>query len=110
MARIHQYDRGCFDGHPGMQEAPGLLQWKTRIILCVKTFSTTFQFRMKFTSIKDMTGNLRVLVSLDASKSGKMGKSPTNDYPVSWVKCMAKEEFFTRTLVIIRQLGGLLIY
>ena len=38
--------------------------------------------------------NLRVLVSLDAEKSGKSGKSQSNDYPVSWVKAYGKGRVF----------------
>ena len=38
--------------------------------------------------------NLRVLISLDAIKSGKSGKSPTQDYPVSWVKSYGKGRVF----------------
>ena len=37
---------------------------------------------------------LRVLVSLDAVKSGKKGNSKTNDYPVSWVRSYGKGRIF----------------
>ena len=37
---------------------------------------------------------LRVLVGLDALKSGKEGNSLTNDYPVSWVKSYGKGRIF----------------
>ena len=37
---------------------------------------------------------LRVLVSLDAVKSGKKGNSKTNDYPVSWDRSYGKGRIF----------------
>lgn len=37
---------------------------------------------------------LRVLIGLDAEKSGKMGNSHTNDYPVSWVRSYGKGRIF----------------
>lgn len=38
--------------------------------------------------------NLRVLIGLDALKSGKKGNSKTNDYPVSWVRSYGKGRIF----------------
>ena len=37
---------------------------------------------------------LRVLISLDAVKSGRKGNSKTNDYPVSWVRDYGKGRIF----------------
>ena len=87
---------GCFDGHPW--NAGGT--WPFTVedpdhSLCKNFSSTTFQFSDEIYQYKGYDRkNLRVLVSLDASKSGKMGKSPTNDYPVSWVKSYGKGRVF----------------
>ena len=86
----------CFDGHPW--NAGGT--WPFTVEdpdhpLCKNFSSTTFQFSDEIYQYKGYDRkNLRVLVSLDASKSGKMGKSPTNDYPVSWVKSYGKGRVF----------------
>jgi type 1 glutamine amidotransferase len=87
---------GCFDGHPW--NAGGT--WPFTVEdpshpLCKNFTSTTFQFSDEIYQYKGYDRkNLRVLVSLDAPKSGKMGKSPTNDYPVSWVKTYGKGRVF----------------
>ena len=87
---------GCFDGHPW--NAGGT--WPFRVEdtshpLCRSFSSTTFRFSDEIYQYKGYNRqNLRVLVSLDAKKSGKSGKSPTNDYPVSWVKAYGKGRVF----------------
>jgi type 1 glutamine amidotransferase len=87
---------GCFDGHPW--NAGGT--WPFTVEdpahpLCKNFSSKTFQFSDEIYQYKGYDRkNLRVLVSLDALKSGKSGKSPTNDYPVSWVKSYGKGRVF----------------
>ena len=87
---------GCFDGHPW--NAGGT--WPFTVEdpdhpLCKNFSSRTFQFSDEIYQYKGYERkNLRVLVSLDAFKSGKMGKSSTNDYPVSWVKSYGKGRVF----------------
>lgn len=87
---------GCFDGHPW--NAGGT--WPFTVEdpshpLCKSFSNTTFQFSDEIYQYKGYDRkNLRVLVSLDANKSGKLGKSPTNDYPVSWVKSYGKGRVF----------------
>jgi type 1 glutamine amidotransferase len=87
---------GCFDGHPW--NAGGTWPFTVEDAshpLCKNFTSTTFQFSDEIYQYKGYDRkNLRVLVSLDAAKSGKMGKSPTNDYPVSWVKSYGKGRVF----------------
>jgi len=87
---------GCFDGHPWNAGGtwPFTVEDPTHP-LCKNFSSKTFQFSDEIYQYKGYDRkNLRVLVSLDALKSGKSGKSPTNDYPVSWVKSYGKGRVF----------------
>jgi len=87
---------GCFDGHPW--NAGGT--WPFRVedpghALCKSFSAKTFRFSDEIYQYKGYDRkNLRVLISLDANKSGKSGKSPTQDYPVSWVKSYGKGRVF----------------
>jgi len=87
---------GCFDGHPW--NAGGT--WPFTVEdpdhpLCKNFSSKTFQFSDEIYQYKGYDRkNLRVLVSLDSNQSGISGKSPTNDYPVSWVKSYGKGRVF----------------
>jgi len=87
---------GCFDGHPWNAggtwpfsvEDPGHTLSKSFV-------ANTFRFSDEIYQYKGYDRkNLRVLISLDANKSGKSGKSPTQDYPVSWVKSYGKGRVF----------------
>ena len=87
---------GCFDGHPW--NAGGT--WPFRVedpghTLSKSFAANTFRFSDEIYQYKGYDRkNLRVLISLDANKSGKSGKSPTQDYPVSWVKPYGKGRVF----------------
>lgn len=87
---------GCFDGHPW--NAGGT--WPFRVedpehTLSKSFAANTFRFSDEIYQYKGYDRkNLRVLISLDANKSGKSGKSPTHDYPVSWVKSYGKGRVF----------------
>ncbi len=87
---------GCFDGHPW--NAGGT--WPFRVedpghTLSKSFVANTFRFSDEIYQYKGYDRkNLRVLISLDANKSGKSGKSPTQDYPVSWVKSYGKGRVF----------------
>lgn len=87
---------GCFDGHPW--NAGGT--WPFTVEdpahpLCKSLPANRFRFSDEIYQYKGYDrNNLRVLVSLDANKSGKAGKSPTNDYAVSWVKKYGKGRVF----------------
>ena len=87
---------GCFDGHPW--NAGGT--WPFRVedpghTLSKSFVANTFRFSDEIYQYKGYDRkNLRVLISLDAIKSGKSGKSPTQDYPVSWVKSYGKGRVF----------------
>ena len=87
---------GCFDGHPW--NAGGT--WPFRVedpehTLSKSFAANTFRFSDEIYQYKGYDRkNLRVLISLDANKSGKSGKSPTHDYPVSWVKPYGKGRVF----------------
>lgn len=87
---------GCFDGHPW--NAGGTWPFSVEDPnhpLCKSFPNTSFQFSDEIYQYKGYDRkNLRVLVSLDANKSGKLGKSVTNDYPVSWVKSYGKGRVF----------------
>ncbi len=87
---------GCFDGHPWNAGGTWPFTVEDTSHPLSKSFSTTtFQFSDEIYQYKGYNRkNLRVLVSLDANKSGKLGKSPTNDYPVSWVKSYGKGRVF----------------
>lgn len=87
---------GCFDGHPW--NAGGT--WPFRVedpghTLSKSFAANTFRFSDEIYQYKGYDRkNLRVLISLDANKSGKSGKSSTQDYPVSWVKSYGKGRVF----------------
>jgi len=87
---------GCFDGHPW--NAGGT--WPFRVedpehTLSKSFAANTFRFSDEIYQYKGYDRkNLRVLISLEANKSGKSGKSPTHDYPVSWVKSYGKGRVF----------------
>ena len=87
---------GCFDGHPW--NAGGT--WPFRVedpghTLSKSFAANTFRFSDEIYQYKGYDRkNLRVLISLDANKSGKSGKFPTQDYPVSWVKSYGKGRVF----------------
>ena len=87
---------GCFDGHPW--NAGGTWPFTVEDAphpLCQSFPSRTFRFSDEIYQYKGYDRkNLRVLVSLNAKESGKDGKSPTNDYPVSWVKSYDKGRVF----------------
>ena len=87
---------GCFDGHPWNAGGTWPFTVEDPNHPLSKSFSsTTFHFSDEIYQYKGYDRkNLRVLVSLDANKSGKLGKSPTNDYPVSWVKSYGKGRVF----------------
>jgi len=87
---------GCFDGHPWNAGGtwPFIVEDPDHP-LCKNFSSTTFQFSDEIYQYKGYDRkNLRVLVSLDSNQSGISGKSPTNDYPVSWVKSYGKGRVF----------------
>ncbi len=87
---------GCFDGHPW--NAGGT--WPFNVEdpnhpLCKSFSSTSFRFSDEIYQYKGYhRKNLRVLISLDSNQSGISGKSPENDYPVSWVKSYGKGRVF----------------
>ena len=87
---------GCFDGHPWNAGGtwPFTVEDPTHP-LCKSFSSNTFRFSDEIYQYKGYDRkNLRVLISLDANKSGINGKSPTHDYPVSWVKSYGKGRVF----------------
>ena len=87
---------GCFDGHPW--NAGGTWPFTVEDAshpLCQSFPSRTFRFSDEIYQYKGYDRkNLRVLVSINAKESGKEGKSPTNDYPVSWIKSYGKGRVF----------------
>ena len=87
---------GCFDGHPWNAGGtwPFTVEDPTHP-LSQNFTNTTFKFSDEIYQYKGYDRkNVRVLISLDAKKSGKFGKSPTHDYPVSWVKNYGKGRVF----------------
>ncbi len=87
---------GCFNGHPWNAGGawPFTVEDPTHP-LCKSFSNHSFQFSDEIYQYKGYDRkNLRVLVGLDSLKSGISGKSPTNDYPVSWVKSYGKGRVF----------------
>jgi len=99
MPRWNEYTEmvgGCFDGHPWNAGGtwPFIVE-DTAHPLCKSFSSRTFRFSDEIYQYKGYDrSKLRVLVSLDSPKSGIQGKSPTKDYPVSWVKAYGKGRVF----------------
>lgn len=87
---------GCFAGHPwnaggewpffvGDSNHPVNFAFK----------KNEFKFSDEIYQYKEYDrSKLRVLIGLDAVKSGKKGNSKTNDYPVSWVRSYGKGRVF----------------
>jgi len=87
---------GCFAGHPW--NAGGT--WPFFVEDTNHPVNAAFKLK-EFTFSDEIyqykaydRSKLRVLVGLDAIKSGKKGNSKTNDYPVSWVKSYGKGRIF----------------
>ena len=87
---------GCFAGHPWNAGGkwPFIVEDPDHAVNQAFA-SKEFSFSDEIYQYKDYNrSKLRVLVGLDAIKSGKEGNSPTNDYPVSWVKSYGKGRVF----------------
>ena len=87
---------GCFAGHPWNAGGtwPFFLEDKNHPVNAAFVESE-FNFSDEIYQYKSYNrSKLRVLVGLDALKSGKEGNSLTNDYPVSWVKSYGKGRIF----------------
>ena len=87
---------GCFAGHPwnagGMW--PFFIEDPTHPINSAFKKSE-FKFSDEIYQYKNYDrSKLRILIGLDAVKSGKKGNSKTNDYPVSWVRSYGKGRIF----------------
>ena len=87
---------GCFAGHPW--NAGGIWPFsiedpKHPVNAAFKEKEFTFSDEIYQYKSYDRS-KLRVLIGLDAIKSGKKGNSKTNDYPVSWVKSYGKGRIF----------------
>ncbi len=87
---------GCFAGHPW--NAGGIWPFsiedpKHPVNAAFKEKEFTFSDEIYQYKSYDRS-KLRVLIGLDAIKSGKKGNSTTNDYPVSWVKSYGKGRIF----------------
>ena len=87
---------GCFAGHPW--NAGG--KWpffvedeKHPVNAAFKDKEFTFSDEIYQYKGYDRS-KLRILIGLDSVKSGKKGNSPTNDYPVSWIRSYGKGRIF----------------
>jgi uncharacterized protein len=88
---------GCFAGHPWNAGGKWPFTVEDTAHPVNKAFKDmeTFEFSDEIYQYKNYDRkNVRVLVSLDAVKSGKKGNSKTNDYPVSWVRSYGKGRIF----------------
>ncbi|MEC8243362.1 MAG: ThuA domain-containing protein [Verrucomicrobiota bacterium] len=87
---------GCFAGHPwnaGGTWPFSIEDAKHPVNAAFKKKEFTFSDEIYQYKSYDRS-KLRVLIGLDAIKSGKKGNSKTNDYPVSWVKSYGKGRIF----------------
>ncbi|HAD20648.1 MAG TPA: ThuA domain-containing protein, partial [Opitutae bacterium] len=87
---------GCFAGHPwnaGGTWPISIEDLKHPVNAAFKEKEFTFSDEIYQYKSYDRS-KLRVLIGLDAVKSGKKGNSKTNDYPVSWVKSYGKGRVF----------------
>ena len=87
---------GCFAGHPwnaGGTWPFSIEDPKHPVNAAFKEKEFTFSDEIYQYKSYDRS-KLRVLIGLDAIKSGKKGNSTTNDYPVSWVKSYGKGRIF----------------
>ena len=87
---------GCFAGHPwnaGGTWPFSIEDPKHPVNAAFKEKEFTFSDEIYQYKSYDRS-KLRVLIGLDAIKSGKKGNSKTNDYPVSWVKSYGKGRIF----------------
>ena len=88
---------GCFAGHPWGAGGKWPFTVEDTAHPVNKAFKDmeTFEYSDEIYQYKNYDRkNVRVLVSLDAVKSGKKGNSKTNDYPVSWVRSYGKGRIF----------------
>ena len=87
---------GCFAGHPwnaGGKWPFFLEDDKHPVNAAFKEKEFTFSDEIYQYKGYDRS-KLRILIGLDSVKSGKKGNSPTNDYPVSWVRSYGKGRLF----------------
>jgi len=87
---------GCFAGHPWGAGGKWPFVVEDAKHPVNKAFKNkTFEFSDEIYQYKGYDrSKLRVLVGLDAVKTGKKGNSKTNDYPVSWVRSYGKGRIF----------------
>ncbi|MDG1138685.1 MAG: ThuA domain-containing protein [Opitutales bacterium] len=87
---------GCFAGHPWNAGGnwPFFVEDSAHVVnQAFKGKEFTFSDEIYQYKSYDRS-KLRVLIGLDAEKSGKKGDSKMNDYPVSWVKSYGKGRIF----------------
>ena len=87
---------GCFAGHPWGSGGKWPFVVEDADHPVSKAFKyKTFEFSDEIYQYKGYDrSKLRILVGLDAVKTGKKGNSKTNDYPVSWVRSYGKGRIF----------------
>ena len=87
---------GCFAGHPwGAGGKWPFVVEDTKHPVNKAFKDKTFEYSDEIYQYKGYDrSKLRILIGLDAVKSGKKGNSKTNDYPVSWVRDYGKGRIF----------------
>ncbi len=88
---------GCFAGHPWGSGGkwPFVVEDSKHPVNQAFKDMKTFDYSDEIYQYKGYErSKLRVLVGLDAVKTGKKGNSKTNDYPVSWVRSYGKGRIF----------------
>tara|TARA_B100001123_G_scaffold444989_1_gene595325 strand:+ start:1273 stop:2127 length:855 start_codon:yes stop_codon:yes gene_type:complete len=87
---------GCFAGHPwGAGGKWPFVVEDTKHPVNKAFKEKTFEYSDEIYQYKGYDrSKLRILIGLDAVKSGKKGNSKTNDYPVSWVRDYGKGRIF----------------
>lgn len=87
---------GCFAGHPWGSGGKWPFVVEDVDHPVNKGFKNkNFEFSDEIYQYKGYDrSKLRILVGLDAVKTGKKGNSKTNDYPVSWVRSFGKGRIF----------------
>ncbi len=87
---------GCFAGHPWNAGGTWPFFLADEHHPVNQAFETKeFQFSDEIYQYKGYDrSKLRVLVGLDSLKTDKKGNSPSNDYPVSWVRSYGKGRIF----------------
>ncbi len=88
---------GCFAGHPWGSGGkwPFVVEDSKHPVNQAFKDMKTFDYSDEIYQYKGYErSKLRVLVGLDAVKTGKKGNSKTNDYPVSWVREYGKGRIF----------------